>query len=97
MDAIEDADDGAEPPAEAAARSFLEEVQAAAPERFPAVGEGEDLRLESATVAGGALAADDHIVHLCAFRVAPPAPRPVGRGGHIDFEIPAFLRRGYRR
>ena len=96
LDAIEDAHPDARAPAEAAVRSFLEDVQAAVPERFPAVGEGEDLRLESATLAGGALAADGRIVHLCAFRVAPPAPRPIGRGGRVDFEIPAFLRRPAR-
>jgi hypothetical protein len=68
-------------PVEEVVRRFLDEMQAAAVQRFPALAEGEDLRLESATVAGGALAADGHIVHLCAFRVAPPPPRPIGRGG----------------
>jgi hypothetical protein len=82
MDAIEKPETESRPPVEETVRRFLDEMQAAALQRFPSIGEGEDLRLESATIAGGALAADDRIVHLCAFRVEAPAARP----------IPAFLR-----
>ena len=93
MDAIEQPAAESRPPVEEVVRRFLDDMQAAALQRFKALGEGEDLRIESATIAGGALAADDRIVHLCAFRVEKPVARPIGRGGHIDFEIPAFLRR----
>jgi hypothetical protein len=93
MDAIEECAAGAKPPAEEAVRRFLEEIKAAALERFPALAEGEDLRLESDAAAGGALYAEGRIVHLCAFTMDKPASRPLGRGGCISFEIPAFLRR----
>lgn len=46
---------------------FLRAVSACAVDRFTARGEGEDLRIRSNTVAGGALAARSRIVHLCAF------------------------------
>lgn len=93
MDAIEASAAEAKPPVEEAVRRFLDEMKAAALERFPALAEGEDLRIESDAVAGGALYAGGRIVHLCAFAVEKPVSHPIGRGGCIDFEIPAFLRR----
>jgi hypothetical protein len=96
MDAIEDAATESRPPVEEVVRRFLDDMQVAAVQRFPALGVGEDLRIESATIAGGALAADDRIVHLCAFQVEAPAARPIGRIARIDFDIPAFLRRPSR-
>jgi hypothetical protein len=57
---------------EAAARSFLEEVQRAAEERFPAVGEGTDLRLSGERLAGGALLVGERVIHLAAFRLDEP-------------------------
>ncbi|MCB1705575.1 MAG: hypothetical protein KDI17_11965 [Halioglobus sp.] len=47
---------------------FLQAVAAARVGSFKALGEGEDLRIHSKTIAGGALAARDRVVHLCAFR-----------------------------
>jgi hypothetical protein len=49
---------------------FLAEVAGAQVQRFPAVGSGEDLRLTGKTVTGAALVEGEHVVHLCAFRVA---------------------------
>lgn len=97
MDAIEEPQNDAQPPVEQVVRKFLDDMQTAALERFPALGEGEDLRIESGAVAGGALFADNRIVHLCAFQIGKSDAHPVGRGGAIDFEVPAFLRRGFRR
>ncbi|MEE4279106.1 MAG: DUF6569 family protein [Halieaceae bacterium] len=54
----------------AAAQRFLDMVAAAQLQRFPAIGEGEDLRLVSPAVAGGALMAEARLVHLCAFATA---------------------------
>jgi hypothetical protein len=39
---------------------------------FPAVGLGEDLRIESPDITGGALSHNGQIVHLAAFNTAPP-------------------------
>jgi hypothetical protein len=110
MDAIGEPAAESRPPVEEVVRRFLDDMQAAALQRFKALGEGEDLRFERFPVAdeegrqpgardgvvGGALAVDDHIVHLCAFRMDKAAARPIGRGGTIDFDIPAFLRRPAR-
>jgi hypothetical protein len=49
---------------------FLAEVAGADVQRFPAVGSGEDLRLTSKHITGAALVEGNHVVHLCAFRVA---------------------------
>ena len=47
---------------------FLAAVTAAKAESYPAVGLGEDVRLEGTNVDGAALVADGRIVHLSAFR-----------------------------
>ena len=61
------------------------DMMTAALQRFPGIGKGEQLRLESASLAGSALVADGRIVHLCAFRSERPsgedgAGNPVKRG-----------------
>lgn len=92
LDAIETA--GAEhPPAEReVAVGFLDQVRAAKGEVFPAVGLGEDLRLEGPTLSGGALVLDGVLVHLCAFRGSDPAVE-AGRGSRLV----RASRRGGRR
>ena len=73
LDAIETADGlisaSGLAPSEAQVRRFLDRVSAAAGERFPALGEGEDIRLTGSAVAGGALAVDGRLVHLAGFAV----------------------------
>jgi hypothetical protein len=49
-------------------RQFLQAVAASEVDQFRALGEGEDFRFRSSAIAGGALAARDRIVHLCAFQ-----------------------------
>lgn len=39
---------------------------------FPAVGLGEDLRIDSPNITGGALSLNGRVVHLAAFNTAPP-------------------------
>ena len=56
-------------PSLAQVREFLAQMQSAAIERFPAVGEGEDLRIRADEFVGGALEAQGRVVHLSAFRV----------------------------
>ncbi|MDZ7752648.1 MAG: DUF6569 family protein [Gammaproteobacteria bacterium] len=51
-------------------QSFLESATRARVETFPALGEGEDLRVRADGLAGGALVKDARVVHLCLFRVA---------------------------
>jgi hypothetical protein len=57
------------------AAAFLGAVSAVAPRSYPAVGAGTDLRFESETVSGGALAVDGSIVHLAAFAVRSRKPQ----------------------
>jgi ARG/rhodanese/phosphatase superfamily protein len=70
LDAIETKTGKALAPSAADARRFLESIQAAEAERFPALGEGEDIRLTGNEVSGGALAANGRVVHLAGFAVA---------------------------
>jgi hypothetical protein len=54
-------------------RDFIQAVATAPADSFKALGEGEDLRIHSTSIAGGALTACDRVVHLCAFSEASEA------------------------
>jgi len=69
LDAIETARDKPLAPSEAEVRRFLDSIRAADGERFPALGEGEDIRLTGKGVAGGALVLNGRLVHLAGFQV----------------------------
>ncbi len=56
---------------------FLDEASDTPIERFSCVGEGEDLRLQGERLTGGALVADDWVIHLCVFPV--PETRAMDR------------------
>ncbi len=49
----------------------MDSVRQAGVEPFAALGEGEDLRLSGEALAGGALVAEDRVVHLAAFNLDP--------------------------
>jgi hypothetical protein len=66
LDAIEEGQESAVDGSQSI-EDFVQSVASAATDSFDALGEGEDLRIRSATIAGGALAARDRVVHLCAF------------------------------
>ena len=53
------------------AAAFLTSVTEANVSQFPAIGEGQDLRLNGNGISGAALLANDRIVHLAAFRQEP--------------------------
>jgi hypothetical protein len=72
VDALERPGEAAVPP-EDAARRFIDRIRAAATDRYPAIAEGEDLRLSAPGLAGGALSVGDRVVHLAAFEVAQAA------------------------
>ena len=68
LDAMElDAKTPFKPP-EAIAQGLVADVVAAQARAYPAVGQGQDVRIESRTVAGGALVEGDAVLHLAAFR-----------------------------
>ena len=68
-----DAREGTAPVDQAAAladvRRFLAEMTKAATEKYAALGEGEDVRLEGENLAGGALVDGERVVHLAVYRV----------------------------
>ena len=70
LDAIETEAGKALAPSDAEVRGFLDSIRSAAAERFPALGEGEDIRLTGEGVSGGALAANGRVGHLAGFAVA---------------------------
>lgn len=81
------------PPVEGA-RTFLAQLRKARPSAFPAVGLGEDVRLEGQGLCGGALVHQGRAVHLCAFRLDPTA----AAGGYGTGSMrPASLRQRSRR
>lgn len=66
LDAIEERQEKAATAAPGIAQ-FIQLVADARADSFTALGEGKDLRIRSTAIAGGALAARDRVVHLCAF------------------------------
>ena len=57
--------------ADESVKAFLEQVTQAGSESYAALGLGEDLRLSGEALAGGALLAEERIVHLAVFRLDP--------------------------
>jgi hypothetical protein len=74
LDAIEERQEVATAAAQSISE-FIQAVSSAPVDSFKALGEGEDLRIHSNSIAGGALAAHERIVHLCAFGHEPEAER----------------------
>lgn len=69
MDAREGADPIPKKATLADVRRFLDEMLKAATEKYAALGEGEDVRLEGENLAGGALVDGERVVHMAAYRV----------------------------
>lgn len=69
MDAREEADPIPKSTTLADVRRFLGEMTKAAMQKYAALGEGEDVRLEGENLAGGALVDGERVVHLAAYRV----------------------------
>ncbi|MBN2333642.1 MAG: hypothetical protein JXO50_11130 [Deltaproteobacteria bacterium] len=61
--------------------------------RFPAIGEGQDIRLQGNAITGGALAVGKRVVHLCAFQLGGEERSSHHRGGRM---AKASVRRGQR-
>jgi hypothetical protein len=74
LDALDRADSGHQkeekptpPIGQGNVESFLQRVSTGKTKKYPAVGEGEDIRLDSPALTGAALAAHGRVVHLSAF------------------------------
>ena len=70
LDAIETARSTGSMPTEAEVRQFLDALAETAGKRFPAIGEGQDIRLGDESIAGGALTVNGRLVHLACFAIA---------------------------
>jgi hypothetical protein len=57
---------------EAEAIRLLDSILELDTKSFPAVGLGEDLRVDSPDITGGALSLNGRVIHLAAFNTAPP-------------------------
>ncbi len=68
LDAIDAGDQESKADKQSAGK-LIEDAANATVERFPAVGEGDDLRLRGEHLSGGALLVDERIIHLCVFRL----------------------------
>ena len=66
-------------PVEQAVRRFIEEMKGAATQSFKALGEGDDVRLEGASIVGGALVRDERVLHLAAFTLEAASPNATRR------------------
>jgi hypothetical protein len=71
-------------PSEDAVRQFIERTKAAAAQHYPALAEGQDIRILGTGLAGGALGADGRVVHLAAFEVPESADAYDARGSVAD-------------
>jgi len=71
---------------------FLAEIAASRQDRFPAVGVGEDVRLNGTRLTGAALEAMGRVVHLCAFRLTGESGRT--RSSRGTRMVSASRRRG---
>ena len=69
LDAIDESRQQQKEPGQEAAKSLLQAAGEADIERFPAVGEGDDLRIQGQGITGGGLLHNDRLVHLCVFRI----------------------------
>jgi hypothetical protein len=61
----------------------MESIKNAGTERFDALGEGDDLRLSGDALAGGALLAEDRIVHLAVFNIQGAGEQAGYRSRHF--------------
>ncbi len=69
MDAIEESVGQPATVSPESLKTFLERIKDSSIESFPAIGNGQDLRLSGRGISGGALVADGRVVHLSAFSV----------------------------
>jgi hypothetical protein len=84
IDAIEEYRESVPAPERPGVEAFLRRVAKAPASSFPAVGLGEDLRLQAPGLAGGALAVEGALLHLCAFHLPGEENRqPIDDGGTI--------------
>jgi ARG and Rhodanese-Phosphatase-superfamily-associated Protein domain len=70
LEALTRREDGkSEAPEETAVHGFVNSVLEAKAERFAAIGEGEDVRIQESGLSAAALVARGRLIHICGFRI----------------------------
>jgi len=62
---------------------------------FPAIGLGDDLRIDSDSITGGALTHEGRVIHLAAFQTTLPQSAPRPSGDDTDSARPLVIRRDH--
>jgi hypothetical protein len=73
---------------------LLESILELDAKSFPAIGLGDDLRIDSPSITGGALTHEGRVIHLAAFHTTLPQPAP-GPTGEGDSTRPIVIRQGH--
>ena len=89
LDAIDDATETSNTE-DISVKKFLNNIKNADCSSYPAVGEGEDIRINDKKISGGALIARDRIIHLCAFN----SINSTTQQDHQDSTLVSASRRG---
>jgi hypothetical protein len=79
---------------DAEAKRLLESILELDAKSFPAIGLGDDLRIDSPNITGGALTYEGRVIHLAAFQTSLPQPVP-GPTGEGDSTRPMIIRKGH--
>jgi hypothetical protein len=79
---------------DAEAERLLDSILELDAKSFPAIGLGDDLRIDSPTITGGALAHEGRVIHLAAFHTALPQPVR-GPDAEGDSTRPMIVRKGH--
>jgi hypothetical protein len=73
---------------------LLESILELDAKSFPAIGLGNDLRIDSPNITGGALTHEGRVIHLAAFQTSLPESKP-GPTGSDDSTRPVVIRKGH--
>lgn len=79
---------------DAEAERLLDSILELDAKSFPAIGLGEDLRIDSPSIAGGALAENGRVIHLAAFQTTLPDPH-TNPSEDSDNTRPMVVRNGH--
>ncbi len=79
---------------DAEAARLLDSILALDAKSFRAIGLGEDLRLDSPEITGGALTQNGRVIHLAAFQTAPPRKQN-GTSDDLDSTRPLVVSKGH--
>jgi hypothetical protein len=80
---------------DAEAERLLDSILELDAKSFPAIGLGNDLRIDSPSITGGALAHEGRVIHLAAFQTSLPQPAHAPAPDEDDATRPIVIRQGH--